>query len=596
LRNRLTRLFIALTCVSLIAAACGGDDGGGGAATDTSEQRGQNESPVINPGEPSQGGTMRWSSIGDTDYMDPGQAYTVTFFTYIARGTLRTLTTFAGDTTDFAEQSTVTPDLAESLGEPNEDNTEWTYTIKDGVTFGPAIGGKDIPGVTGEQITSADIKYGVERLFLPSVGAGYSTYYEDIEGVKEFQAGKADEITGIETPDDKTIIFHLTQPLGDWDFRMAMPAVTAVPEKVAAPFDKTKDSDYDSSVVASGPYYVDSYTPGEEVIMKRNEEWDPATDENRKAYVDEIDWKQGFDNNVCVQKVIDNDYDTAVDCEPEGALLKEIATDPELKARFFNLPIACTSYLFINTTVEPFTDPKVREALNFAVDKEQQLKVLGGPFVGDVAGSILPPGMQGYLPISDYDPFDSADPVGDPDKAKELLKGTAAEGGWDKELLLVGDASGAGPKQIESLRADLQAIGFSNFEVKTLNYPDYYTQYYQVPDTNTPLGFSAWCEDYPSPVTFLKPLLYGPNILPQGNSNYSELDDPEVNAAIEEAEKSVGEEAVGLWEEANKLATESAAWVPLRWYLDRDVGSENLVNGYWNQYYSGIDWVNIGVQ
>ncbi|MBA2311188.1 MAG: hypothetical protein H0V97_00085, partial [Actinobacteria bacterium] len=221
---------------------------------------------------------------------------------------------------------------------------------------------------------------------------------------------------------------------------------------------------------------------------------------------------------------------------------------------------------------------------------------LGGSFTGDVASSILPPGMDGHLPAADYNPFPTDDNAGDPEKAKETLKGTAAEGGWDKPLLLVGDATGAGPKQLESLRADLEAIGFDNLKIKELNYPDYYTQFYGVPRTNTAFGFAAWCEDFPSPVTFLKPLLYGPNILPQGNSNYSELDDPEVNAAIEEAESLPIEEAVAPWEEANKLSTEAAAWVPIRWYLDRDLGSTNLVNGFWNSYYSAIDWPNIGVQ
>lgn len=593
-RLKLVRILALVLALALIGAACA-DSGSPDQADNTEQQRSETESPVIGGTDAQPGGTMRWASIGDVDYMDPGQAYTVTFFAYVARGTLRTLVSYP-NTPNFEEQATAVPDLATELGKPNADNTEWTYTIKDGVKFGPAIGGKSIPGVTGEEITSADIKYAVERLFIPSVGAGYATYYEDIEGVEEFTSGKADEISGIETPDDKTIIFKLSSSLGDWDYRMSMPATTAVPKDFASKFDSQKDSDYDSNVVASGPYYIDSYTPQEDVHMVRNEEWDPDTDDIREAYVDEVEWKQGFENAVCVEKVLSNDYDTAVDCEPEGPQLKEIAGSEDFSSRFFNLPIACTSYLFMNTTVEPFSDEKVRQAINYAVDKEQQLKVLGGPFVGDIASSVLPPGMDGHLPTADYDPFPTSGNTGDPEKATEMLKGTAAEGGWHEPLLLVGDASGAGPKQLESLRADLEAIGFDNLEIKELNYPDYFTQFYQVPATNTALGFAAWCEDYPSPVTFLKPLLYGPNILPQGNSNYSELDDPEVNAAIEEAESLPAKEAVAAWEEANRLSTESAAWVPLRWYLDRDLGSTNLVNGYWHSYYTAIDWPSIGVK
>ena len=134
--------------------------------------------------------------------------------------------------------------------------------------------------------------------------------------------------------------------------------------------------------------------------------------------------------------------------------------------------------------------------------------------------------------------------------------------------------------------------------MKLLNFPDYFTQFYGVPRTNTAMGLAAWCEDYPSPVTFLEPLLYGPNILPQGNSNHAELDDPTVNKAIEEAsaipiDRPAAEQA---WIDANKLATETAPWIPVHWFLDDEVVSDKVVGAYWHQYYAAIDWPNVGVK
>jgi peptide/nickel transport system substrate-binding protein len=595
-KGKLSVLVGVLTCVALVAAACGGGGGEGGTQEGTEQQRSVQESQVLG-GSPSPGGVMKFASIEGPDYMDPGAAYTTTFFGHIARGVFRTLTTYPA-TTDLVEQNSLVPDIATDLGKPNADNTEWTYTIKDGVKFGPALTDGDVPGVTGEQVTSADIKYAIERQFMSSVGAQYPFYFDALEGVKEFEDGKADEISGIVTPDEKTITFKLTEPLGDWDYRMSLPAATPIPEKFAGKFDSKKTSAYDQHVVATGPYYVEKYVPSEQIVMKKNPEWDPATDEVRKGYVDEVQWKMGFDNAVCVEKVISNDYDTAVDCDPEGPELKQIVSDPDLKARFFNLPIACTSYLFMNTTVKPFNDLKVRQAINYLVDKQNQLKVLGGSYTGDIAPSILPPGMIGHLRPEEYNPFPTPQYAGDPQKAKQLLKEAGLAGGFKDKLLLVGDAAGAGPKQIESLRADLQKIGFTNLDIKQLNYPDYYTQYYQVPGSNTAMGFAAWCEDYPSPVTFLEPLLYGPNILPQGNNNYSELDDPQVNKVIEEAPKiDINKpEAEEAWAEANRIATEAAAWVPLRWYLERDLGSTRLQGAYWHSLYNAIDWVNAGVK
>ena len=591
--------WMAYATAALVGGACtgGGKGVGDGAAGGKPSKRGGNASQVLGGTDAGVGGTLRLASIQGPDYMDPAAAYTVTFFSYVGRGVFRKLVDHAPGP-DFAKQSQLVPDLAEDLGQPNTDYTEWTYKLKDGVKFGPALGGEKVPGVTGEEITSPDIKYAIERLFLPSVGAGYGFYYEPIEGAIEFQEGRADDITGIETPDDKTIVFKLTKPIGDWDYRMSMAATTPAPEKYVSQFDGKKISDYDNHVVSSGPYYVDTYSPSEEIRLLRNREWDPDTDDIREAFVDGVDWRMGFDNADCVDKVLSNDYDNAVDCEPKGPQLKEIITDPELKDRFFNFPIACTNYMFMNTTVEPFDDPKVREAMNYAVDRANQLKLLGGSSTGDVATSILPPGMIGHLPTTEYNPFESPGMSGDIQKAKALLAEAGLADGYHEKLLLVGDAEPEGRKQIESLRSDLEAIGFDNLEIRNPNFPDNYTQYYGVPRTNTAMGFAAWCKDYPSPVTFLEPLLYGPNIIQQGNGNYAEIDDPELNKAIEDsvAIPLDSEEAVGSWESANKLATEKAPWVPLRWYLDRELGGTDLVNGYWHQQLFALDWVNTGIK
>jgi len=593
--KRASRFVALCTGVSLLAAACGGDGGSGadGPRSSNQEARKGTGSKVFGGESPKEGGILKWASIEGPDYMDPGAAYTVTYFSFVNPGILRELVTYKRSP-NFSEANSLVPDLATDLGQHNPESTQWTYTLRDGIKFGPALGGEDVPGVTGEEITSADIKYAIERQFIGSVGAQYPFYYEAIEGVKEFQSGAAKDISGIETPDPKTITFNLSEPVGDWDYRMAMPAAAPVPERYATKYDSEKNSAYDNHIVASGPYYVDSFTPSEEARFLRNEHWDKATDEVRNAYVDEVQWKMGFENAVCIEKVLSNDYDMSIECSPEGGQLKDVVTDKELSQRFFNYPEACSSYIFMNTTVEPFDDPKVRQAVNLAVDRQNQLKVLGGVYTGDVATSILPPGMIGHLPTDQYNPYESPNSSGDIAAAKDMLKGTRAEGGWHDKLLLVGDASGAGPKQIESLRADLEAIGFDNLEIKQLNFPDYFTQYYSEPSTNTAMGFGGWCEDWPSPVTYLEPLMYGPNILKHGNSNHAEIDDPELNSAIEKASATPIDEAEDEWTEANKIATELAPWIPVRWYLSRTLTSENLVNAYWHQYYATIDWVNVG--
>lgn len=584
-KKRFIRLFAVLLALSLIAAACGGSEGD---SPSTTEPVPTDEIPV--------GGTLRIAGTSDVDFMDPASMYYTLSWT-LARGVFRTLVTYPA-VADFDEQNVLVPDLATDVGTPNGDSSQWTFTLKDGIKFGPALGGEAVPGVTGEEITSADIKYALERVFIPSVGGGYPFYYDIMEGTDAFVAGEADEITGIETPDDKTIIFNLTEPAGDWPFRMAMPASAPVPADYAAGFDAEKDSDYDSNVVASGPYYVAEWTPDEQITLERNDEWDPDTDDVREAYVDTVDWKLGFDNDVGVQKVQDGDYEIGLDVSPQGPALEQTLNDPALSERLINEPSLCTRYLFLNTTVEPFDSLEVRQAVNWAIDRANLKTLEGGPITGDIASSIIPPGMGGYLSTDEYNPFETDGMAGDMDKAKELMAAGGYPDGYDGELLFVGASDPPHDKYAESVRADLEALGFSNLNVKTPAFPNQYSQFYGIPAKNVAIGTSAgWCKDYNDAFTFLDPLFSGDNILESGNQNYAELDDPAVNEAIATATQTpFGPERDTAWEEANRLATESGAWVPWTWDNETIIYSANLVNPIYNTFFSHIDWVVAGVK
>jgi peptide/nickel transport system substrate-binding protein len=591
--RKVWKVLATMAVLALIAVACGSSTNVNGKPVKP------DVSGKIFGGAATRGGVMKMDSIGDVDYMDPAQAYSVQYFDTVGRGTIRSLTNYP-DTPNLNDQVKVVPDLATALGEHNANNTVWTYHLKPGLKYGPALGGKNIPGVTGKPITSADLKYGIERMFNPSVGAGYAFYYDNIKGASACKSYGCD-MSGIQTPDDRTIVFHLTKPTGDWDLRVSMPGASPVPQRYAKTWDQTKDSDYDSHVLAEGPYYVATYTPGEQIILKRNPFWSASTDNIRKAYVDELDWKQGFDNSVCIAKVMSGDYDfPAIDCLPTGPQLQKITSDSSLNQRFFNGPQPCTSYLFMNTRIKPFNNLKVRQAVNYVIDKSNMQRVSGGPLVGHIATSILPPGMMGYLPSSQYDPFHSANFSGDVAKAKQLMKEAGYPHGYGKgdgpPLLFIGASSDPGPKLVESAKQDLAKIGITNFQVKELQYPDYFTQYYAEPSSNTAIGFAAWCEDFPSPDTFLTPLLYGPNILPHANSNYSETNDPNLNHLIVKAEKAPLSDAPSAWAAANKAATQGASWVPYRWSFGRIIVGQNLTNAFYNQYYELIDWVNAGVK
>ncbi len=605
-KARFWKMTALLASLMLLAAACGGSStSGGGGAPSSSLGKGINvgatESNVLGGTKVTQGGTMKWASIGDVDYIDPAAAYTVSYFNTIGHGTVRSLTTYSAST-NLQAQNTAVPDLATALGKANADNTQWTYTLKDGVKYGPAVGGKNIPGVTGQPITSGDIKYAIERLFRPSVGAGYPFYFTDIKGATAFEAANKNggpmkgQISGIETPNDKTVVFNLTKAHGDWDFRMAMPATGPVPQKYAQPLDDQKVSGYQQSPIATGPYYIDKYVPKEEFILKPNPDWSQSTDDQRHQYLDEVDWKEGFNTQVCVQKILSNEYDMGVDCAPTGAQLQKVVQTPDYKSRIFNGPEPCTGSLFMSTKEKPFDNIKVRQAVNDAIDRQNLIKLLGGPLVGDIATSILPPTFNGNgFAGTDYVPFGNTEGTPEVAKAKALMKEAGYADGFHGKLLVVGDSTDPVPAQFESIRQDLKAIGIDNLNIKTLPYPDYYTNFVGIPAKHVALGLTNWCQDFPAPDSFITPLFAGSSILAQGNSNYPLLDDPSVNSAISTAQGATGSEAASDWQTLNKKITELGVYVPYRWYKSRLPVSDRVQNAYYHSYYEQIDWVNAGV-
>jgi peptide/nickel transport system substrate-binding protein len=136
--------------------------------------------------------------------------------------------------------------------------------------------------------------------------------------------------------------------------------------------------------------------------------------------------------------------------------------------------------------------------------------------------------------------------------------------------------------------------------VKTPMFPNQYSQFYQVTDSETAIGTSAgWCKDYSDALTYFEALWNGENISHEaGNQVYTEYNDPELIQAINEAAAiELGPERDSAWEEVNRMATESAAWVPWTWDEDTIVYAEGALNVMYNQgCCSHIDWPSVGLE
>jgi peptide/nickel transport system substrate-binding protein len=243
---------VAVIAVGL--SACGGSSGGGGSTTKkatTSGASGANAAitGVVNPST-TQGGTLNVESRrGDCDSWDPARTY-YGFCWTLQRLFTRSLMGFnpKPNTTD------VVPDMATAPGTHNAANTQWTYHIQAGLKW-----------QDGTPITTADIKYGLERVFATDViNGGPNQYYLcylskcDSKGNPAYAGPYKDKTGGldsIQTPDATTIVFNLVKPVGIWDYLMALPT--------SAPVEKSKDTGatYAQHVQSSGPFMFQSYSP-----------------------------------------------------------------------------------------------------------------------------------------------------------------------------------------------------------------------------------------------------------------------------------------------------------------------------------------------
>src|SRR5215204_2267498 len=232
-RRQQVRLVGLALALALVAAACGGgddDDGGGGGDQAATAEK---------------GGVLRTaiSDFGFTNGFDPTGEYVAIAFTLY--GAL-TRTLMATKHIADAPGNEIFPDLAAAEPEISSDGLTYTFKLKPNLKWAPPL---------DRNITSKDVAYSFQRINTAPLVAQYGFYYFGVVKGMDGKAKSADQkISGIETPDDQTIIFHLEQPTGDFLYRAFMPATAPIPQEVAKCF--TKAGDYGRYVISTGPYMI----------------------------------------------------------------------------------------------------------------------------------------------------------------------------------------------------------------------------------------------------------------------------------------------------------------------------------------------------
>lgn len=381
------------------------------------------------------GGTLRVLALSDIDRFDPTSAGLVTTNNFV-RATQRTLISYAASM-DEVEQITPQADLATEVAQPTDDGLTYTFTLRDGVTWDTADGPR--------AIVAADFERGIKRACNPALGTPFLTYFTAlIEGMDSFCDGfskveptvqamktyiEENDITGIETPDDTSITIRLTEPAGDFIYMLSLSAAAPAPVEV---LDYIPDGpEYRENFIASGPYTVADYVPDSVLRLERNPSWNADSDPLRKAWVDEIEMVMGMQADGAIQQLQSGDADMLYDIlvPPAQLQLLQAQGDEKLMA----ISAGRSNFIFINTVADnnngAMADLRVRQALNYAIDRGAIIQQMGGPYVATPNHGIFGAGVLGW---HEFNLYPSTDDRGDPEKARELL----AEAGFPDGITL----------------------------------------------------------------------------------------------------------------------------------------------------------------
>ena len=365
------------------------------------------------------------------------------------------------------------PDLADGDPQISDDKKEITVKIKTGVKYAPPV---------DREVTSKDIKYAFERAFSANVPSGYATsYFADIDGAPAEPTKGVKPISGIETPDDQTLVFKLKRPVAESVAQaLVMPITVPVPKEYAEKYDAKSPSEYDQYVAFTGPYMVknDPKTgkvtgrdPGKRIEMVRNPNWNKDTD-FRPAYLDSITIEEGNDDLTVASRRTLSATSPTMCCDsgqpPIPVLSRAITQNKEQLGRVSG---GGTRWIALNTTKKPFDNINIRKGVIAGFDRDALRKTRGGDFIGPIAQGFIPPGIPGFEESGGEKGFDGIDymanPKGDPTVMKKYFDAAEAGGRHPVGRRRAADhrhergsgqpdrAGGAGPAQQDGLQAQL---------------------------------------------------------------------------------------------------------------------------------------------
>ncbi len=454
-------------------------------------------------------------------------------------------------------------------------------------------------------MTAQDVAFALERGANPNVGNAYWPAYfgagspAPVVGstAKSYKGGP---LPGIQTPNKTTLVIHLTKPGATTLISaLSLPLSSPLPKEFVGPLDKKAPTTYGTQyLVAVGPYMLKSdskgkiagigYQPGKAETLVRNPNWNAKLDW-RPAYLNEVDFHIGGDSTVIGEQTLKGSHMLMLDT-PTNATVKLAYQQYPSQITF--TPGSGDHYVTMDTQHGVFKNVNIRRAMWAALDRMAIIKARGGLLVASPATHFIYPGSLGYEqaggaagPQVDF----NKNVNGDPAVAAKYMKAAGYPSGkyTGKDSMQIVVGSGGNSPQIAQIVQNAATSLGIKAKISIVDQAVMYSKYCGVPKQEIDACPSAgWIRDFPDPLSLLYPTFYGPAIVPVNNSNWSQQNDPTINAAMVKAALVQNPTAhVQAWANVDKMLVNQAVAVPEDFDNQPNLQSKDVaaVNMLWNE-------------